>query len=196
MTHPDGTSTERPSGNAALTFRPLTLYTVQWVERLVTEHFGSPRVVARGVLHQVRDLPGLIAVRAGKQVGLMQYHIAYYELEEAELEKAEFEHADLEIVTLIARSRRTGVGRGLLAAAEPIARAAGCRRMWLVTTNNNEGGLALYRALGWRQRAVHLGAVDRARVLKPEIPAADERGRPISDEIEFELMLRQSTERD
>jgi len=170
----DRASGKRPSGDADLTFRPLTLYTVRWVERLVAEHFGSPRVVSRGVLHQVRDLPGLIAVRAGEQVGLVQYHIT---------------HAELEIVTLIARSRRTGVGRALLAAAEPIARAAGCKRMWLVTTNNNEDGLAFYRTVGWHQRAVHLGAVDRARDLKPEIPAADELGRPISDEIEFERLL-------
>ncbi len=106
----------RRSPAAGLTFRPLTLYTAQWVERLVTEHFGSPRVVSRGVLHQVRELPGLIALREGKQVGLVQYHIA--------------EH-DFEIVTLVAQERRTGIGRALLTAAEPIARAAGCNRMWL-----------------------------------------------------------------
>ncbi len=174
MTRSDPTGNERPFGGAALTFRPLTLYTVHWVERLVAEHFGSPRVVSRGVLHQVRDLPGLIAVRAGKQVGLVQYHLA---------------DADFEIVTLITQESRTGIGRALLAATEPIARAAGCSRMWLVTTNNNEDGLAFYRALGWHQRAVHLGAVDRARALKPEIPATDELGRPIRDEIEFERRL-------
>jgi hypothetical protein len=58
-----------------------------------------------------------------------------------------------------------------------------------VTTNNNEDGLAFYRALGWHQRAVYGGAVDYARGLKPEIPATDELGRPIRDEIEFERRL-------
>ena len=61
--------------------------------------------------------------------------------------------------------------------------------MWLVTTNNNEDGLVFYRALGWHQRTVYVGAVDRARDLKPEIPAVDELGRPISDEVEFERIL-------
>ena len=171
--------TTKGNRDAGLTFSPLTLYTIQWVERLVAKHFGSPRVVSRGQLHQVRDLPGLIAVREGKQVGLAQYHIAHSKNEEA----------DFEIVTLIAEERRTGVGRALLAATEPIARAAGCTRMWLVTTNNNEDGLAFYRALGWHQAGVHVGAVDRARLLKPEIPAADEQGRPIGDEVEFERLL-------
>lgn len=158
-----------------LTFRPLTLYTVQWVEQLVAQEFGSPRVVSRGVLRQVRDLPGMLAVRDARQVGLVQYHIA---------------DGDFEIVTLIARERRTGIGRALLAATEPIARAAGCSRMWLVTTNNNEEGLAFYRAIGWRQVAIHTGAVDMARVLKPEIPTTDTAGRPIRDEIEFERLLQ------
>jgi hypothetical protein len=61
--------------------------------------------------------------------------------------------------------------------------------MWLVTTNNNADAIAFYQALGWQQVAVHAGAVDRARHLKPEIPALDERGRPIRDEIEFERLL-------
>ena len=164
---------------APLTFRPLTLYTVQWVEQLVAQQFGSPRVVSRGVLRQVRDLPGLLAVRDARQVGLVQYHIAHSKIGEA----------DFEIVTLIARERRTGIGRALLAATEPIARAAGCSRMWLVTTNNNEEGLAFYRASGCRQVAIHTGAVDMARVLKPEIPTTDTAGRPIRDEIEFERLL-------
>jgi GNAT superfamily N-acetyltransferase len=171
--------TTKSNRDAGLTFSPLTLYTIQWVERLVAKHFGSPRVVSRGQLHQVRDLPGLIAVREGKQVGLAQYHIAHSKNEEA----------DFEIVTLIAEERRTGVGRALLAATEPIARAAGCCRMWLVTTNNNEDGLAFYRAIGWRQVAIRTGAVDIARVLKPEIPTTDTAGRPIRDEIEFERLL-------
>ena len=157
-----------------LGIRPLTLYDLESAMAQVAEQFGSSRVVSRGVLHEARDLPGLIAVRDGANAGLLQYHL---------------EGDGLEVVILIATERRLGTGRRLLEAVEPIARDAGCRRMWLITTNNNTDAIAFYQAIGWRQAAVHGGAVDAARRLKPEIPEHDDQGRPIRDEIEFERRL-------
>lgn len=139
-----------------------------------SEHFGSPRVVSRGVLHESASLPGLIAERDGDPVGLLQYSIA---------------RDECEVVVLIAVVRRQGVGHALLDAAQPIARAAGCRRLWLVTIRNNHSAASFYRAVGWRQVAIHRGAARRARRLKPEMPHVDAQGAPIEDEIEFELTL-------
>jgi Acetyltransferase (GNAT) family len=151
-----------------LNIRPLLASDLPWAEALVSEHFASPRVVSRGVLRDARSLPGLVAEHAGVPLGLLQYCI---------------EGNQCEVV------QRQGVGRALLRAVEPVARAANCQRLWLITTNNNEGALAFYRAAGWRQAAVHRGAVRAARRLKPELPERDERGTPIEDEIEFELSL-------
>lgn len=145
-----------------------------WVRTVVSEHFSSARVVSRGVLHEVASLPGLVAERAGSRVGLLQYSV---------------DADQCEVVVLIAAARRQGVGRALLDAIQPVALAAGCRRLWLVTTNNNRPGLAFYQAAGWRQVAVHRGAVRAARRLKPEIAEMDAEGTPIEDEIEFELTL-------
>lgn len=145
-----------------------------WVESLLSEHFGSARLVSRGVLHDEPSLPGLVAERDGVPVGLVLYRIEPHECE---------------VVVLIASVRREGIGRALLGAMEPIARRAGCKRLWLVTTNDNRSGLAFYRAVGWRQIAVHRGAIREARRLKPEIPEFGEDGTPIEDEIEFELNL-------
>ncbi len=146
-----------------------------WVEALVSEHFASPRVVSRGVLHNALSLPGLVAERDGLPVGLLLYRI----------------HDDqCEVVVLISVRRRQGVGRLLLEALQSIAEAAACKRLWLVTTNNNRGGIAFYRAVGWTQVAIHRGAVREARRLKPEIPECDAEGTPIEDEIEFELRLK------
>jgi len=71
-----------------------------------------------------------------------------------------------------------------------VARARGCRRLWLVTTQDNRSALAFYRSVGWRQVAVHRGAVREARRLKPEIPERGEGGVPIEDEVELELEIR------
>ena len=107
-------------------------------------------------------------------VGLLQYHVA---------------GEQCEVVVLIAVHSRRGVGRFLLRAAEPIARSHGCRRLWLITTNDNRAALSFYRAIGWRQVAVHRGAMRESRRLKPEIPELAADGTPIEDEIEFELLL-------
>jgi GNAT superfamily N-acetyltransferase len=154
--------------------RELTIDDRAWAERLVSERFASTRIVSRGILHDARRLPGLIAEREGVPVGLLQYRVV---------------GEQFEVVVLIAVSPREGVGRLLLRAAVPLARAHGCRRLWLITTNDNRAALSFYPAVGWRQAAVHRGAMRESRRLKPEIPEFASDGTPIEDEIEFELLL-------
>jgi hypothetical protein len=59
----------------------------------------------------------------------------------------------------------------------------------LVTTNDNVRALGFYAANGFDVVAVHEGAVDASRRLKPSIPLANEDGVPIRDEIEMERQL-------
>jgi hypothetical protein len=62
--------------------------------------------------------------------------------------------------------------------------------VWLNTTNANTHALRFYQRRGFRIREVRLGMVDRERAtIKPEIPATDEDGIPISDEIELVIDL-------
>jgi len=157
-----------------LRIRPVQTTDRPWAEALVSEHFASPRLVSRGVLYEAGELPGLVAEQDERRVGLLLHRI---------------EGDRCEVVALIAVCPRQGIGRSLLAAIEPIARAAGCVRLWLVTTNDNRPALAFYRALGWRQAAVHRGALRRSRLLKPEIPTHALDGTPIEDEIELERGL-------
>jgi hypothetical protein len=67
-----------------------------------------------------------------------------------------------------------------------------CRRLWLVTTNDNRPALAFYQAAGWRQCAVHPGSIREARRLKPQISLTGHAGIPIEDEIEFEFLIDRS----
>jgi ribosomal protein S18 acetylase RimI-like enzyme len=145
-----------------------------WAATVVALHFGSTTVVSRGVLHDTRSLPGLLALRAGERLGLLHYRV---------------DGDELEVVVVIACRLRRGAGRRLLEAAREVARAHGCRRLWLVTTNDNRPALAFYRAVGWRQCAIHRGAVREARRLKPQIAPTGHAGIPIEDEIEFESLI-------
>ncbi|MDR9451476.1 MAG: GNAT family N-acetyltransferase, partial [Acidimicrobiia bacterium] len=93
---------------------------------------------------------------------------------------------DIEIVILISTVRRQGVGRALVEAAQAMGREAGCHRLWLITTNDNQTAQAFWEAMEWSLVAVHWGAVREARKLKPEIPECGEGGTAIEDEVEFE----------
>jgi GNAT superfamily N-acetyltransferase len=101
---------------------------------------------------------------------------------------------DCEVSTLYARTRRGGIGTALIEAVVEVARQAGCRRLWLVTTNDNVDALRFYQRRGFRLAALHAGAVDRSRAtLKPSIPEIGEHGIPIRDELVLEQTLSPGT---
>ena len=95
----------------------------------------------------------------------------------------------LQIVTLDSFFERGGTGQALVARMLFEARERACRRVWLVTTNDNLHALRFYQRRGFRIVAVYPGAIAEARKLKPEIPAIGASGIPIRDEIELEMCL-------
>ena len=155
--------------------RPLAPADREWVRTFLLAHNGSLRVVSRGVMHDVGGLPGFAAVAGSQPVGLLTYRL---------------DGDQCEVVTLHATPPRHGVGTQLLEAARARAQAAGCRRLWLITTNDNAPAIRFYERRGMRFVAVHRGAVGESRKLKPEIPLTGVGGVPIEDEIEFEYALQ------
>ena len=100
------------------------------------------------------------------------------------------ERAEVRAVAVASAARRRGIARALLESAHGTLRAAGVTAVWLTTTNDNLGALALYEGLGYRVVEVRHGAVDEARrTIKPSIGLLGEHGIPISDELELELRL-------
>jgi len=145
-----------------------------WARSFLGQHFGSTKVVSRGVMHQAENLPGFIAIFRGEPSALLTYCVM---------------NGDLEVVSLHAAIAGRGLGSRLLAAARDRARDLQCRRLWLITTNDNEPAIAFYARWGMHLAAVHRGAIAESRRLKPEISYFGVGGRPIEDEIEFELLL-------
>lgn len=136
---------------------------------------GSLPVARNGELVDPLDHPAVLARRDGQLVGVATYVV------EAE---------SCELLTLHATSRLTGVGSALVAAVHDLAREAGCRRLWVVTTNDNIGALRFYQRRGFRLAALRPGAVDASReLLKPEIPSLGNHGIALRDEIELEMVL-------
>ena len=133
---------------------------------------GADVVARLGRLEDTARAPKLIAEDAGSMSGLLSYLI---------------DGEACEVLTLHSAERHTGVGTMLLDAVEAIAAASGCRRLWLVTTNDNTDALRFYQRRGFRLIRVDRGAVDRAReTVKPSIPLIGDHGIPIRDEVLLE----------
>ncbi len=161
-------------GGLPPTIRPALADDRPAVDAFLAAH--ATEVVARlGELVDARRHPALVAETDGRLLGVLTWIVA---------------GDSLEVLNLHAAERWTGVGTALLGAVRRVAEAGGCRRLWLITTNDNTDALRFYQRRGFRLARVHPGAVDRARVtLKPWIPELGEHGIPIRDELELELPL-------
>ncbi len=145
-----------------------------WVNQILLDEWGSNEMVSRGVIHQVDKLPGFVALVDSQPNGLITYNI---------------EGEQCEIVTLNSLLPRQGVGRGLVNAVRNIALSKGCKRIWLITTNDNTYAFKFYQKLRFTVAAYHLGAIEESRKLKPGIPHIGLNGIHIRDEIELEMVL-------
>jgi ribosomal protein S18 acetylase RimI-like enzyme len=159
---------------AAFQIRPLNQADRAWVTRFLEGHWGSASIVSRGRLHQADRLPGFVAVRDGEMVGLVTYQI---------------QSSECEIVSLDSLVEGVGIGSALIEAVEEVAIAADCKRLWLVTTNDNTHALRFYQRRGFVLAALHRNALEESRRLKPEIPLVGLDGIPLRDEIELEVIL-------
>jgi ribosomal protein S18 acetylase RimI-like enzyme len=144
------------------------------VTRFLIEHWGSTSIVSRGRLHQADELPGFAAIQGGDPVGLVTYRI---------------DGDECEIVSLDSAIESTGIGSALVQAVVAAASAADCRRLWLITTNDNLPALRFYQKRGFVLVSLHRNAIETARQLKPQIPLVGLDGIPLRDEIELELTL-------
>jgi GNAT superfamily N-acetyltransferase len=94
-----------------------------------------------------------------------------------------------EIITLNSLVEGRGIGTALVQAVHQTAVQAGCRCLWLITTNDNLAALRFWQKRGFSLVRVHRNAMTDSRRLKPEIPLTGEHGIPIRDEIELEAIL-------
>jgi len=158
----------------SLHIRPLEKEDGDWAENLLKEWWAGPVVVSRGKLHQPDKLPGFTAMYEGKPAGLATYEIS---------------GDQCEIITMNSLVERKGIGSALIGAVKDIAAKTGCRRLWLITTNDNTTALRFWQKRAFSLVAVHRNAIEHSRRLKPEIPLIGNDGIPIRDEIELEMIL-------
>jgi ribosomal protein S18 acetylase RimI-like enzyme len=153
--------------------RPLGEAEREWSKAFLLESWGG--IVARRYeLVDPTELPGFVALADGDHVGLATYAVRGDECE---------------LVTIDSLREGISVGRALLDAVRHAAVQGGCRRLWLVTTNDNIRALKIYQRWGMDLVAFRRDAIAGARKLKPSIPERGAHGIPLKHELELELLL-------
>ena len=155
--------------------KPLTDDYRDWANQLLIEEWGATELVSRGLIHHADKLPGFIALIDSEPRGLITYNI---------------ENDQCEIVSLNSLIERQGIGSGLVNTVRNVAYSKGCRRLWLITTNDNTYAFKFYQKLRFQVAGYHIGAIEKSRQLKPTIPYIGMDGIAIRDEIELEQILR------
>ncbi len=154
--------------------RPLTREDRSMVTSFIQDQWGSTRVVSKGRMFDPSELEGFAAVADEKVVGLVTFRV---------------ERDECEVVTINSLSKGRGTGSSLLNAVRDAASKARCKRLWLITTNDNLSALRFYQKWGLHIAAVYPNALEKSRRLKPEIPILGKEGIPLRDEIELEIIL-------
>ncbi len=131
-------------------------------------------IISKGRVYYADQLSGFVAFEDQERAGLATYNI---------------EGDDCELVSIQSLRDERGSGSALLAAVRDVAKRAGCKRLRLITTNDNLRALGFYQKRGMALVAVYRNAMEASRKLKPQIPMRGLNGIPLRDEIELELIL-------
>jgi ribosomal protein S18 acetylase RimI-like enzyme len=157
-----------------ISVRQLTVDDLPRLRAIWKENWGDEFVVAHGVIYYPDSLDGFVALDDDKWVGEITYT---------------FSGNECEIVSLDSARQGMGVGTMLIHKVIEEAREKDCGRIFLITTNDNLNALGFYQKRGFELVAVHRGAINDSRKIKPGIPLIGANNIPLRDEIELEMIL-------
>lgn len=135
------------------------------------QHWGSPKMVISSGVYDCSTMDGFAVLNENEEIiGLITYII---------------QEGDCEIISLDSTEEGKGIGTALIEKVEQTGLEQQCKRVKLITTNDNLHALNFYQKRGYQLSRLFVNAVAEARKLKPEIPLVSQDGIPIRDEIEL-----------
>jgi ribosomal protein S18 acetylase RimI-like enzyme len=155
--------------------RRLTPADLPRLRQFLIEHWGGEEIIARGIIYYPGQLDGFVVEDENEWVGLVTFFI---------------KDDECEVTSLDSLREGKGIGTRLIDKAIEEARAGNCKRLFLITTNDNLHALGFYQKRGFEIVRVYRGAVNESRKIKLGIPLVGMDGIPLRDEIELEMLLR------
>jgi ribosomal protein S18 acetylase RimI-like enzyme len=138
------------------------------------DHWGGEEMISRGKVHRPEQLEGFVVEDGNEWIGLLTFVV---------------EDNECEVTSLDSLREGQGIGSRLIDKAIDEARASDCRRLFLITTNDNLNALGFYQKRGLEIVTIYRGAINNTRKLKPSIPLIGYNNIPLRDEIELEIIL-------
>jgi len=146
----------------------------QWVFDFIKKRWGNERIVYQGKVFYPHKLPGFIAYQGKEKIGLITYKI---------------NKKVCWIISIDSLIEKKGVGTALIEAVKKQVRRKSCKKIKIITTNDNLDALRFYQKRGFRLKRIYPNAVDKSRLIKPSIPKIGDYGILLKDEIGLELVL-------
>ncbi|MDM5189814.1 GNAT family N-acetyltransferase [Bacillus sp. DX4.1] len=144
------------------------------IGQFMCENWGSSLMVSRGQVHQLDQLPGFVAIENNRIIGIITYQI---------------KEKHCEIASLDSFQENNGIGTKLVECVIEFAKRQFCKKVWLITTNDNTNALRFYQKFGFKMTNLYVDAVKEARNIKPEIPLIGYDNIPILHEIKLEYFF-------
>lgn len=144
------------------------------ITAFIQQQWYTTTMIIRGKEIDMTQVEGFYVKENGDLIGLITY-LVYGDT--------------LEITSLNSLRENRGIGTQLLETVVEEAQKRGCRRVVLITTNDNIRAIQFYQKRGFDMANLFRNALEVSRKLKPEIPLIGENGIPLRHEIEFERVL-------
>ena len=142
----------------------------KYANALIEKHFFSLEVVCRDEVIDMTLQDGFLCTQDGAYIGVITWQ----------------DRGDmLDVTALCTDVAGQGVGTRLLTKAKEAAVLQNKKGVTLITTNDNIRALYFYQTRGFWIKGIDIGAVGRARKIKPVIPLFGEHDIPLRDEIEL-----------
>jgi ribosomal protein S18 acetylase RimI-like enzyme len=138
------------------------------------EHWGGEEMISRGRVYRPEQLQGFVVEDEDEWAGLLTFII---------------QDGECEVTSLDSLREGQGIGSMLIDKALEEAHTQGCKRLFLITTNDNLNALGFYQRRGFEIVTIYRGAVNESRKRKPSIPRIGMNNIPLRDEIELEIQL-------
>ncbi len=144
------------------------------IKAFMVDRWGGEPVIINCALYYPSTLPGFLVFRGPTLLGCLIFEV---------------QDTAREIILLEVIDKQRGIGTELLQVFLQDSQAADCRRVHLMTTNDNLDALRFYQRRGFSLSGVRIGACTAGRRLKPSLPEIGDHGIPVRDEILFEMVL-------
>lgn len=144
------------------------------VNAFFSKHWNTTNLIILGMNIDMTQADGIIAQENGKIMGLLTYMVS---------------GSVVEITSLNSVVNGIGVGTALLNRLIEWAKENQCKKIVVVTSNDNIQAMCFYQKRGFDMERLYHNSLELSRAKRPRIPLVGPNGILLKHELEFVLDL-------